>query len=68
VLYFAAGDRARIKTGALLKKMNAQWYNLRNGKRADSDKTAEGTLVAIEKNDWVLLLQKAQESKQINVK
>jgi len=51
-----------------LQKLNARWYNLRNGKRTDADKTAEGTFAAPEKNDWLLLLQKAQESRQTNVK
>jgi len=68
VLYFAAGGQARIKTGALVKKLNAQWYNPRNGKRTDADKTGAGTFVAPDQNDWVLLLQKAQESRQTNVK
>jgi hypothetical protein len=68
VLYFAAGGQARIKTGALVEKLNSQWYNPRNGKRTDADKTAEGTFVAPDQNDWVLLLQKAQESRQTNVK
>ncbi|MCK4792199.1 MAG: hypothetical protein KAV87_51190 [Desulfobacteraceae bacterium] len=51
-----------------MKKLDAQWYNLRNGKRTDTDKTAEGIFVAPEKNDWLLLLQKAQESKHTSVK
>ena len=68
VLYFAAGGQARIKTGALVEKLNAQWYNPRNGKRTDADKTGEGTFVAPDQNDWVLLLQKPQQSRQTNVK
>jgi len=51
-----------------IEKAECAVYNPRNGKRTEAGKTAEGTFVAPEKNDWVLLLQKAQESRQTNVK
>jgi len=68
VLYFTAGGQARIKPGSLAKRLRAQWYNPRNGKWADTGRTSGGTFAAPDAEDWVLLLQKAQESKQINVK
>jgi hypothetical protein len=52
----------------LLKKLNALWYNTRNSKITNADKTVEGTFITPEKNGWLVLLKKARESKQINVK
>ena len=68
VLYFATGGQARMKSGSLAKELSARWYNPRNGKWADADKTDAGVFVAPDEEDWVLLLQKPQESKQTNVK
>ena len=68
VLYFTAGGRAGIKPRSLVKELSARWYNPRNGKWADADKTGAGVFVAPDAEDWVLLLQKPQESKQTNVK
>ena len=62
VLYFTAGGQAHIKSGALSKDMNAQWYNPRDGKRMDANKAGTDEFVAPDENDWVLLLQKAQEA------
>lgn len=59
-LYFAAGGQARIRSGALSKGVNAQWYNPRDGKRTDADKTPAGTFAAPDESNWVLLLQKTQ--------
>jgi hypothetical protein len=58
VLYFAAGGQARIKSGSAVKRLHAQWYNPRNGKWAEADKTSTGFFVAPDTEDWVLLLQK----------
>ncbi len=58
VLYFAAGGQARIKSGSAVKRLRAQWYNPRNGKWANADKTGTGFFVAPDAEDWVLLLQK----------
>ena len=68
VLYFTAGGQAGIKPRSLAKELNARWYNPRNGKWADADKTGAGVFIAPDAEDWVLLLQKPQESKQTNVK
>ena len=68
VLYFAAGGQARIKPGSLTKEARTQWYNPRNGKWADADETSAGTFIALDEDDWVLLLQKPHESKPANVK
>ena len=62
VLYFAAGGQARIKSGPLAEEAHARWYNPRDGKWADAGKT-NGTFTAPDAEDWVLLLQKQQESK-----
>lgn len=58
VLYFAAGGQARMKPASLTKKLDARWYNPRNGKWADADKTGTGVFVAPDAEDWVLLLLK----------
>jgi hypothetical protein len=68
VLYFTAGGQAGIKPRSLAKELSARWYNPRNGKWADADKTGAGVFVTPDAEDWVLLLQKPQESKQTNVK
>ncbi len=68
VLYFTASGQARIKPRSLAKRLRAQWYNPRNGKWADAGRTTGGTFTAPDAEDWVLLLQKAQESRQTNVK
>jgi len=68
VLYFTVGGQARIKPGSLAKETRARWYNPRNGKRTDAGKTNGGTFTTPDADDWVLLLQKPQESKQTNVR
>jgi hypothetical protein len=62
VLYFTAGGKARINTGALAEGTPARWYNPRDGQWADARKT-NGSYVAPDAEDWVLLLQKPQGSK-----
>jgi len=58
VLYCTAGGQARIKRGSLAKETRVRWYNPRNGKWADADKTGAGVFVAPDAEDWVLLLLK----------
>jgi hypothetical protein len=62
VLYFTAGGQARVKPGSLAEDARARWYNPRDGQWADARKT-NGSYVAPDAEDWVLLIQKHQGSK-----
>jgi hypothetical protein len=68
VLYFTAGGQARIKPGVPAKEIRALWYNPRDGKWTDADKTGTGVFVAPDAEDWVLLIEEPQESKRAYVK
>ena len=62
VLYLAAGGRTRIKPESLNEDVRAQWYNPRDGKSRDAERSATEEFVAPDENDWVLLLQKGQKA------
>ena len=62
VLYFAAGGRTRIEPDALDGQMEARWYNPRDGKSRDAERSGTEEFVAPDENDWLLLLQKARKA------
>jgi len=57
VLYFSAGGRATIKPSSLKENLKAQWFNPRSGKRTTAQTHEENAFIALDEQDWVLLLQ-----------
>ncbi|NLT78123.1 MAG: DUF4038 domain-containing protein [Planctomycetes bacterium] len=56
VLYFSAGDAAKIKSNSLTDRTRAQWFDPRRGEWSPAERNERGDYVAPDEQDWVLLM------------
>jgi hypothetical protein len=55
VLYLPAGATVRIHEGSLREGLKLRWFNPRTGEWSDVAPPQDGSFVAPDRNDWVLL-------------
>jgi hypothetical protein len=56
VLYFVAGGRARVKSGALGRVSQVRWFNPRTGQWSSAKPDENGNFATPDEQDWTLLL------------
>ncbi len=57
VLYFVAGGRARVKSGALNEVSQMRWFDPRTGRWSSARPDEKGSFAAPDEQDWTLLLR-----------
>jgi hypothetical protein len=57
-IYLPVGCEVKLRPGALMKDLQAKWFNPRTGQGLSAQPVGEGIFRAPDELDWVLLLQK----------
>ncbi|MEW6750106.1 MAG: putative collagen-binding domain-containing protein [Candidatus Latescibacterota bacterium] len=57
VVYLTAGGEVHLQPGALPAGLSARWFNPRTGDWSPAQPAADGSFVAADRDDWVLLFR-----------